>query len=49
MTPTAMTAVILFLIAAISTLYVVVGYPVLLAFLARHFPKPICKQDHQER
>jgi cellulose synthase/poly-beta-1,6-N-acetylglucosamine synthase-like glycosyltransferase len=44
-----MTAVILFLIAATSTLYVVIGYPVLLALLARRFAKPVCKRDHQER
>jgi poly-beta-1,6-N-acetyl-D-glucosamine synthase len=49
MTPTAMTAAILFLVAAFSTLYVLVGYPLLLAFLAQHFPKPILKQDHPER
>ena len=42
-------AAILFLIAAISTLYVLIGYPVLLAFLAEYFPRPVHKQDHQER
>ena len=36
-------------VSAISTLYVLVGYPVLLAFLAKHFSKPVRKQDHQER
>ena len=49
MTPTAITAAILFSASAISTLYVLVGYPVLLGFLAKHFSKPVRKQDHQER
>ena len=49
MTPTGMTAAILFLTAASFTLYVVIGYPLLLAFLARHFPKPVRKRDHWER
>jgi poly-beta-1,6-N-acetyl-D-glucosamine synthase len=48
MTPTAITAAILFSVSAISTLYVLVGYPLLLAFLAKHFSKPVRKQDHQE-
>src|SRR5204863_3591108 len=34
-----------FLISSFLTFYVFVGYPLLLAFLARYFAKPILKKD----
>jgi cellulose synthase/poly-beta-1,6-N-acetylglucosamine synthase-like glycosyltransferase len=44
-----MIAAIVFIAAASSVFYVLVGYPLLLELLARRFPKPVGKREHFER